>query len=164
MVLFDLISIMIVPWDKFLLYHTPIRLLSAFQDQTSILIMGCVIMRFASTSLTVEIWKRKQRVIYFIKKKCHRPFAQNKKVRHVRHIFLVQVDNPFLWFLFQDCFFLLLLNCTIKKIYLTCYLNYYSIFSWFLNNIIGFMGMLIISFSIIMYLIVKNKKQLLINI
>jgi len=113
--LFDLISIMIVPWDKFSLCHTLIRLLSAFQDQISILIMGCVITRFASTSLTVEIWKRKQRVIYFIKKKCHRPFAQNKKVRHVRHIFLVQVDNPFLWFLFQDCFFLLLLNCTIKK-------------------------------------------------
>ena len=101
--LFDLISIMMVPWDKFSWCHTPIRFLSAFQDRTLILIVGCMITRFASTSLMVEIWKRKQHVIYFIKKKCHRPFAQKTKVRHARHIFLVQVDNPFLRFLLQDC-------------------------------------------------------------
>jgi hypothetical protein len=32
----------VVPWGKFLLCHTPIRPLSAFQDQISILIVGCV--------------------------------------------------------------------------------------------------------------------------
>jgi hypothetical protein len=32
----------LVPWDKFSLCHTPIRLISAFQDKISILIVGCV--------------------------------------------------------------------------------------------------------------------------
>jgi len=39
---FDFIPIMSVPWGKFSLCHTPIRPLSAFQDQISILIVGCV--------------------------------------------------------------------------------------------------------------------------
>jgi hypothetical protein len=38
----------LVPWGKFPLCHTPIRPISAFRDQISILIVGCVITRFAS--------------------------------------------------------------------------------------------------------------------
>jgi len=34
--------IVLVPWGRFPLYHTPIRLISAFRDQISILIVGCV--------------------------------------------------------------------------------------------------------------------------
>jgi hypothetical protein len=37
-----LIPIVLVPWDKFSLCHTPIRPISAFQNQISILIVGCV--------------------------------------------------------------------------------------------------------------------------
>jgi hypothetical protein len=37
------IPIVLVPWDRFSLCHTPIRPISAFQDQISILIVGCVI-------------------------------------------------------------------------------------------------------------------------
>jgi Na+/proline symporter len=37
-----LIPIVLVPWGRFPLCHTPIRLISAFQDQISILIVGCV--------------------------------------------------------------------------------------------------------------------------
>jgi hypothetical protein len=39
-----LIPIVLVPWDKFSLCHTPIRSISAFRDQISILIVGCVTM------------------------------------------------------------------------------------------------------------------------
>jgi len=38
---FDFIAIVLVPWDKFSLCHTPTRLLLTFQDQISILIVGC---------------------------------------------------------------------------------------------------------------------------
>jgi hypothetical protein len=38
----DFILIVLVPWSKFLLCHTPIRSFSALQDQISILIMGCM--------------------------------------------------------------------------------------------------------------------------
>jgi len=34
--------IALVPWGRFPLYHPPIRPISAFQDQISILIVGCV--------------------------------------------------------------------------------------------------------------------------
>jgi len=34
--------IVLVPWGKFSLCHTPIRPISAFRDQISILIVGCV--------------------------------------------------------------------------------------------------------------------------
>jgi hypothetical protein len=34
--------IVLVPWGRFPLCHTPIRLISAFRDQISILIVGCV--------------------------------------------------------------------------------------------------------------------------
>jgi len=34
--------IVLVPWGRFPLCHTPIRPISAFQDQILILIMGCV--------------------------------------------------------------------------------------------------------------------------
>jgi len=37
-----LIPIVLVPWDMFPLCHTSIRPISAFQDQISILIVGCV--------------------------------------------------------------------------------------------------------------------------
>jgi len=40
--LFDFISIVLMSWDKFLLCHTPIKFLSAFQDQISILIVSCM--------------------------------------------------------------------------------------------------------------------------
>ena len=40
--------IVLVPWGKFPLCHTPIIPISAFRDQISILIVGCVITRFAS--------------------------------------------------------------------------------------------------------------------
>jgi hypothetical protein len=43
-----LIPTVLVPWGKFPLCHTAIRSISAFQDQISILIVGCVITRFAS--------------------------------------------------------------------------------------------------------------------
>jgi hypothetical protein len=33
--------IVLVPWGRFPLCHTPIRLISAFRDQISILIVGC---------------------------------------------------------------------------------------------------------------------------
>jgi hypothetical protein len=36
--------IVLVPWGRFPLCHTPIRPISAFLDQISILIVGCVIM------------------------------------------------------------------------------------------------------------------------
>jgi hypothetical protein len=39
---FYFVSIVLVPWNKFSLCHTPIRPISAFQDQMSILIVGCV--------------------------------------------------------------------------------------------------------------------------
>jgi hypothetical protein len=39
---FNFILIVLVPWDRFSLCHTPIRPLSAFQDQISILIVGYV--------------------------------------------------------------------------------------------------------------------------
>ena len=48
------IPIVLVPWDRFSLCHTPIRPISAFRDQISILIVGCVITRFASV-LHLEI-------------------------------------------------------------------------------------------------------------
>ena len=47
---FDLISIVLVPCDRFPLCHTPIRPLSAFWDQISILIVSCMIIRFASSN------------------------------------------------------------------------------------------------------------------
>jgi len=34
--------IVLVPWDRFPLCHTPIKPISAFRDQISILIVGCV--------------------------------------------------------------------------------------------------------------------------
>ena len=37
-----LIPIMLVPWGRFPLCHTPIRPISAFRDQISILIVGCI--------------------------------------------------------------------------------------------------------------------------
>ena len=37
-----LIQVVFVHWNMFPLYHTPIRLILAFQDQISILIMDCV--------------------------------------------------------------------------------------------------------------------------
>jgi len=39
---FDSIPIVLVPWDRFSLYHTSIRPILAFQDHISILIVGCV--------------------------------------------------------------------------------------------------------------------------
>jgi hypothetical protein len=39
---FYFIPIVLVPWDKFPLCHTPIRFILAFQDQISILIVSCV--------------------------------------------------------------------------------------------------------------------------
>ena len=47
----QLIPIVLVPWDRFPLCHTPIKPILAFRDEISILIVGCVIMRFASRSL-----------------------------------------------------------------------------------------------------------------
>jgi hypothetical protein len=35
--------IVLVPWGRFSLCHTPVRPISAFRDQISILIVGCVI-------------------------------------------------------------------------------------------------------------------------
>ena len=43
------LPIVLVPWGRFPLCHTPIRPISAFWDQISLLVMGCVITRFAST-------------------------------------------------------------------------------------------------------------------
>jgi len=43
-----LIPIVLVPWGRLPLCHTPIRPISAFWDQISILIVGCVTTRFAS--------------------------------------------------------------------------------------------------------------------
>jgi hypothetical protein len=39
---FYFIPIVLVPWGRFPLCHTPIRPISAFRDQISILIVGCV--------------------------------------------------------------------------------------------------------------------------
>jgi hypothetical protein len=39
-----LILIVLVPWNKFSLCHTPIKPISAFRDQISILIVGCMTM------------------------------------------------------------------------------------------------------------------------
>jgi hypothetical protein len=41
---FYIISIVLVPWTGFSLCHTPIRPISSFHNQISILIMGCVTM------------------------------------------------------------------------------------------------------------------------
>jgi hypothetical protein len=49
--------IVLVPWGRFPLCHTPIRPISAFQDQSSILIMGCVTtwsLRFASLWTSID--------------------------------------------------------------------------------------------------------------
>ena len=50
---FDFILILIMPWDMFSLYHTPIRPPFVFQDEISILVMSCVVTRFASDNLTM---------------------------------------------------------------------------------------------------------------
>jgi hypothetical protein len=39
---FYFIPVVLVSWSKFSLCHTPIRPFSAFQDEISILIVGCV--------------------------------------------------------------------------------------------------------------------------
>ena len=45
---FNFIIIVLVYWDRFSLYHNPIRSFSAFRNQISILIVDYVIMRFTS--------------------------------------------------------------------------------------------------------------------
>jgi hypothetical protein len=45
---FDFIPIMLMPWGRFSLCHTPIKPLLAFQDQISIFIVGYMIMKFSS--------------------------------------------------------------------------------------------------------------------
>jgi hypothetical protein len=45
---FYFIPIVLVPWGRFSLYNTPVRPFLAFRDQISILIVGCVITKFAS--------------------------------------------------------------------------------------------------------------------
>ena len=44
-----LLPIVLVPWGRFPLCHTPVRSISVFWDQISFLIVGCVITRFEST-------------------------------------------------------------------------------------------------------------------
>jgi hypothetical protein len=51
-----LIPIVLVPWGRFPMCHTPIKPISAFWDQISILIVGCVITRFASDSVFIQFF------------------------------------------------------------------------------------------------------------
>ena len=60
-----LVPIVLVPWNRFLLCHTPIRTISAFRDQISILIMGSVITRFASVSIRVRLRNKVISLCYF---------------------------------------------------------------------------------------------------
>ena len=53
--------IVLMPWGRFPLCHTPIRPISAFRDQIPILIVGCVTTRFA----LVGIRDRLQNKVYF---------------------------------------------------------------------------------------------------
>jgi len=57
--------IVLVPWGRFPLCHTLIRPISAFRDQISILILGCVITRFASifNSASIPIGKYSDEVM-----------------------------------------------------------------------------------------------------
>ena len=50
-----LIPIVLVSWSRFPLCHTPVRPISTFQDQISILIVGCVITRFASIGIKARL-------------------------------------------------------------------------------------------------------------
>jgi hypothetical protein len=57
--------IVLVPWGRFPLCHTPIRPISAFQDQISILIVGCVITRFASVGIRARLRNKVISFCYF---------------------------------------------------------------------------------------------------
>ena len=60
-----LIPIVLVPWGRFPLCHTPIRPISAFRDQISILIVGCVITRFVSVGIRAWLRKKVISLCYF---------------------------------------------------------------------------------------------------
>jgi len=47
--------IVLVPWGRFPLCHTPIRPISTFRDQISILIVSCVITRFALVGIRARL-------------------------------------------------------------------------------------------------------------
>jgi len=57
--------IVLVPWGTFPLCHTPIRPISAFPDQISILIVGCVTMRFASLGIRARLRNKVISFCYF---------------------------------------------------------------------------------------------------
>ena len=57
--------IVLVPWGTFPLCHTPIRPISAFRDQISILIVGCVTMRFASLGIRARLRNKVISFCYF---------------------------------------------------------------------------------------------------
>ena len=60
-----LITIVLVSWGRFSLCHTPIRPISAIRDQISILIVGCVITRFASVGIKDRLQNKVISFCYF---------------------------------------------------------------------------------------------------
>ena len=91
-----LIIIVMVSYGRFLLCHTPIRLISAFQDQILFFIVGCV---------TTWSWGSHQYQIY-----CHILIPNND----LTHLYPLKVC----WF--RRVFFILLLSysCTLYSIFL----------------------------------------------
>ena len=59
------LPIVSVPWGRFPLCRTPIRPISAFRDQISILIVGCVITRFASAGIRARLRNKVIPFCYF---------------------------------------------------------------------------------------------------
>jgi hypothetical protein len=57
--------IVLVPWGKFPLCHTPIRPISAFRDRISILIVGCVTTRFTSVGIRARLRNKVISFCYF---------------------------------------------------------------------------------------------------
>jgi hypothetical protein len=55
----------LVPWDRFPLCLTPIIPISAFRDQISILIVGCVITRFTLVGIRARLWNKVISFCYF---------------------------------------------------------------------------------------------------
>ena len=84
-----LIPIALVPWGRFPLYHTPIRPISACWDQITILIVDCVITRFASVGIKARLRNKVISFCYFcffcvpLGFQCLRPSSCSSCPRHL---------------------------------------------------------------------------------
>ena len=81
-----LIPIVLVPWGRFPLCRTPIRPISAFRDQISILIVGCVTTRFASAGIRARLRDKVPSFCYFrlfFLSLVFRPSSCSSSLRHL---------------------------------------------------------------------------------